>query len=184
MSGYGQSNGYGWGIRGGLNSSGAQTDNVLLLQNKPKLGWQAGVFSKTTIEGWGYLIEANIMTLGSKQLVGDESQVNTIGYLSIPLALQYTTGNNFDFLLGGYASFRLWAKRKSSKVGAADVEANIKDNIAFMDYGVWAGVSYTYERFIFDLRYLQGIPDVSIDPTINIRANNYSGQFSLGYFLK
>ena len=94
------------------------------------------------------------MPMGSKQAVVGESQRNTVGYLSIPLALQYTTSNKWSFLLGGYASFRLWAKRKSTTTGGGDTEANIKDNVGFMDYGVCAGVSYTYERFTFELRYL------------------------------
>jgi len=181
---FGQSSGIGWGIKGGLNMSGMQTDNTLVLQNKTKLGWQLGVYSKTVVEGWGYLAEASIMTLGSKQVVGSESQNNTVGYLSIPLALQYSTSNNWSFILGGYASFRLWAKRKSTTTGAGDTEANIKDNVAFMDYGVLAGVGYTYQRFIFDLRYLQGIPNINTNTTINARINNASGQFSIGYFLK
>lgn len=71
---YSQSSGIGWGIKGGLNMSGVQTDNILLVQNNSKLGWQAGVFSKSVVEGWGYLAEASIITMGSKQVVGDESQ--------------------------------------------------------------------------------------------------------------
>ena len=134
---FGQSTGMGWGIKGGLNISGWQTDNVLLVQNNSKLGWQLGVFSKTTDEGWGYLAEASLITLGSKQVIGNESQKNTVGYITIPIALQYTTGNNWAFLLGGYASFRMWAKRVLSITGQEDVKSNIKDNIAFMDYGVW-----------------------------------------------
>ena len=94
------------------------------------------------------------------------------------------TETNWGFYLGGYASFRLWAKRKTRIVGSPDTEANISDNIAFIDYGVLTGLNYTYERFIFDLRYQHGIPDISIDPTINVRANNVSGQFSIAYFLK
>lgn len=181
---FGQSSGIGWGIKGGLNMSGVHTDNILLVQNNPKLGWQAGVFSKSVVEGWGYLAEASIITMGSKQVVGDESQKNTVGYLSTPLALQYITNTNWSFILGGYASFRLWARRKSSKAGVGDTEANIKDNVAFIDYGVWAGVSYAYERFIFELRYLQGIPNINTNTTINARVNNASGQLSIGYFLK
>ena len=180
---FGQSSGIGWGIKGGLNISGVQTDNVLVVQNNSKLGWQASVFSSTVIEGWGYLAEAGIFTMGSKQEFGDESQKNTIGYLSIPIALQYSTSNNWSFLFGGYASFRLWAKRKSTKVGVGDFEANIKDNVAFMDFGLWAGISYSYDRFIFELRYLQGIPDINTNTTLNVRANNTSGQFSIGYFI-
>ena len=181
---YGQSTAMGWGIKGGLNMSGLQTDNVLLVQNNSKLGWQLGIFSKTTDEGWGYLAEASLITLGSKQVVGDESQKNTVGYMTIPIALQYTTGNNWAFVLGGYASFRMWAKRVSSKAGEADVKSNIKDNVAFMDYGVWGGISYTYQRFIFDIRYQQGIPNINTNSSVNAKAYNASGQFSIGYFLK
>jgi len=181
---FSQSASMGWGIKGGLNMSGWQTENVLALQNNSKLGWQAGIFTKTTDEGWGYLAELSLLSIGSKQVVGDESQKNTVGYLTIPIALQYTTGDNWAFLLGGYASFRLWAKRVSSKAGVEDVESNIKDNIAFVDYGVWGGVSYTYKRFIFDIRYQQGIANINTNTQINARAINASGQFSLGYFLK
>ena len=171
-----------WGIKGGINLSGLQTDNILLVRNEAKMGWQAGVFSKSTTQGWGYLAELQLITLGSKQMVGDESQRNTIGYLSVPLAFQYRT-EAFGFYLGGYAAFRLWAKRKSSKPRVPDIEANIKDNVAFMDYGVFAGINYTYQRFLFDIRYQQGIPNINTNPQINAKAYNASGQISVGYFL-
>lgn len=178
---FGQSSGIGWGIKGGLNLSGAQTDNTLVLQNNTKLGWQLGIFSKTVVEGWGYLAEASLITMGSKLVYFDESQTNTTGYLTIPIALQYTTGD-WAFLIGGYASFRLWAKRKT-KAGGGDTTSNIKDNVAFIDYGVWGGISYTYNRFIFDIRYQQGIPNINTNASINARAYNASGQFAIGYFL-
>jgi Outer membrane protein beta-barrel domain len=180
---YGQAGNSQWGISGGLNVSGLQTDNTLISQNNSKMGWQIGLFSKSANKGWGYLAEANIITLGSQQVFGDESQRNTIGYLRLPIALQYATSGNWSFLLGGFASFRLWATRKSTKVGVGDFKANIKDNVAFMDYGVWAGIGYTYKRFLFDLRYQQGIPNINTNSTINARANTYSGQISIGYFL-
>ena len=172
----------GWGIKGGMNLSGVQTDNIFLVQNDTKLGWQIGVFSKSTIQEWGYIAEAQINTVGSVQKVGDETQRNTVGYLSIPLAFQYRV-KGFGFYLGGYAAFRLWAKRKSSIPGVPDIEANTRDNIAFMDYGVLAGINYTYKRFLFDIRYQQGIPNVNTNTQINARVNNASGQLSIAYFL-
>lgn len=180
---FGQSAGMGWGIKGGSNISGWQTDNVLLVQNNTKLGWQLGIFSKTTDVGWGYLAEASLITLGSKQVIGNESQKNTVGYITIPIALQYTTGDNWAFLLGGYASFRTWAKRVLSITGQEDVKSNIHENIAFMDYGVWGGISYTYQRFIFDIRYQQGIPNINTNSSVNAKGYNASGQFSIGYYL-
>jgi Outer membrane protein beta-barrel domain len=180
---YGQAATSGWGIFGGLNMSGVQTDNAFIVQNKSKMGWQVGLFSKSTLKGWGYFAEIGLVTNGSKQVFGDESQKNTVGYLRLPMALQYATSNNWSFLLGGFASFRLWATRKSTKAGVGDFKSNIKDNVAFMDYGVWVGVGYTYEHFIFDLRYQQGIPNINTNSTINARANSASGQISVGYFL-
>ena len=173
-----------WGIKGGLNVSGMQTDNTLIVSNKTKTGWQFGVFSHSIKQGWGYWLEANIMTLGSTQVLGDESQQNTIGYIAIPVAMQYRTENKIGFSLGGYASFRLWAKRKSTKVGIGDFKANIKDNIAFMDYGAFVGLAYSTHRFLFDLRYLQGIPNINTNSQLNVKTHNTSGQFSIGYQIK
>ncbi len=178
-----QQYGIGWGFKGGLNASGAQTDNTLIVRNDSKLGWQAGVFSRTTVAGWGYQAEARVNTLGSVQQFGDEQQRNTLGYLTLPIALQYVTASNWSFLLGGYASFRLWARRKSSKPGVGDFTANIKDNVAFMDYGAWAGVGYRHQRFLFELSYWQGIPNINTNAQINARVTNASGQLSIGYFL-
>ena len=180
----GQATSTGWGFKAGLNSSGNQTDNVTLVQNSAKLGWQAGIFSKTMDNGWGYLAELSLLTMGSKQVVGDESQKNTIGYLTVPLALQYYDGNHWGFLLGGYASFRLWAKRKSTKAGEEEVKTDIKDNVAFMDYGLWAGVSFSQNKFIFDLRYQQGIGDINTNANVNAKVYNTSGQFSISYLLQ
>lgn len=172
----------GWGIKGGMNISGLQTDNILLIENDSKLGWQLGVFSKSIVQGWGYIAEAQINTLGSVQKVGDETQRNTVGYLSIPLSFQYRV-KGFGFYLGGYAGFRLWAHRKTSIPGSPDIEANIKDNVAFMDYGVLAGINYTYQRFLFDIRYQQGIPNINTNSQVNVKAYNASGQLSIAYFL-
>jgi hypothetical protein len=173
----------GFGIKGGLNLSGVRTDNELIIENEPKLGWQAGGFVKSLGTGWGFWAETYLNVEGSKQQFGDESQKNTIGYLSLPIGLHYSTESKFSFYLGGYVSFRLWANRKSSKPGVGDFETNISENIAFIDYGPWAGVSYTYQRFIFDLRYLYGIPNANTNPQLNVRAFTYSGQLSIGYYL-
>ena len=172
------------GIKGGLNLSGVRTDYQLVLENKSKPGWQAGFFSKSLNEGWGYWAEAYINALGSTQEFGDELQKNSIGHLSVPLAMQYSLPTGISLYLGGYASMRLWASRKSTKLGVGDFESNIKENIAFMDYGPWAGVSFSYGKFSFDLRYLYGIANINTNSQLNIRANNLSGQLSIGYFLK
>ena len=173
-----------WGIKAGLNSSGVTTDNVLVVGNEPKLGWGIGLFSKTNKVGWGFTVEGNLNTLGSKQRVGDESQKNTIGYLSLPLGLQYTLSNNISFNLGGYVSFRLWAHRKASKTGVGEVVSNINENVTFVDYGPWASIGYRVESFFFDLRYLRGIPNINKNATINAKAFNYSIQFAIGYSWK
>jgi hypothetical protein len=173
----------GFGIKGGLNLSGVRTDNELIIDNDPKLGWQAGAFIKSLGEGWGFWTEANLYAAGSTQQFGDELQKNTIGYFSLPIGLHYTTANKFSFYLGGYVSFRLWAKRKSSKPGVGDFEADISDNVAFVDYGPWAGVSYTYKKFVFDLRYLYGIPNANTNTQLNVRVYPYSAQLSVGYYL-
>jgi len=181
---FGQSSQIAWGIKGGLNSSGLQTNNALIIINQASVGWQAGIYSKSIVKGWGYLIEANITKLGSKQQFGSELQNNSVGYLTIPLAFQYRLPKKLTFYMGGYLSFRMWAKRKTTLAGTPDVDADIKDNVAFVDYGLHAGVSYTFKKILFDLRYLQGIQNINTNAQINARANNYSIQFSLGYFLR
>jgi Outer membrane protein beta-barrel domain len=179
-----QARGMGWGLKGGINLSGLQTENTLIVANNTKLGWQAGVFTNTTLSGWGFWAETTILTMGSQQVIVDESQRTTVGYLSFPLGLQYQTENNLRFLLGGYASIRLWAKRKSAKAGVGDIKSDIRSNIAFVDYGGWASISYTYRQLVFDLRYMQGVPNINTNSTINARATNASGQFSIAYYLK
>ena len=179
-----QSSQIGWGLKGGMNSSGAQTDNTLVLLNQSKLGWQAGVYSKSIVEGWGYIIEANISALGSKQLAGNETQTNSIGYLTVPLAIQYRLPKKIAFYLGPYIGLRMWAQRKTTQPGIPDIKANVKDNVAYIDYGVHAGINYTFKKVLFDLRYLQGIQNFNTNSQINVRASNYSVQFAIGYFLK
>ncbi len=179
-----QSSQIGWGLKAGVNSSGAQTDNTLLVLNQSKYGWQAGAYSKSIVEGWGYIIEANISALGSIQKVSNEVQTNNIGYLTLPLAIQYRLPKKIAIYLGPYIGFRMWAKRKTTQPGIPDIEANIKDNIAFVDYGGVVGLNYTFKKILFDLRYLQGIQNFNTNSQINVRANNYSIQFSLGYFMK
>lgn len=174
----------GMGLKGGLNYSGVRTDNQFIVDNQPKPGWQAGVFVKSLDVGWGFWAESYLNVIGSKQQLGDESQKNTIGYLSFPIALHYATASKISFYFGGYASMRLWATRKSTKVGVGDFDTNIKDNVAFFDYGPWVGVSYTYKKFLFDLRYLHGIPNANTNSQINARAYTSSAQISIAYYLK
>ena len=171
------------GIKGGLNFSGVRTDNVLIVENQAKLGGQAGVFIKSIDVGWGFWTEAYLNIEGSRQQFGDESQKNTVGYLSIPIGIHYSTASRFSFYLGGFVSFRLWATRKSSKPGFGDFKSNINKNIAFVDYGPWVGVSYTYRKFLFDLRYLHGIPNINTNTQLNARVHTASGQFSVAYYL-
>ena len=170
----------GYGIRGGLNLSGLTTDQVLITKNEPKLGWQAGVYVKSLDIGWGFWAESSINVLGSSRQIGDEFEKNTIGYLSFPLGLHYTTANKFSFYLGGYLALRLWATSRTQIPGVGNTKANIKDNVALIDYGPWVGISYTFKRYIFDWRYMQGIANVLASDG---RAFNVSTQLSVGYYL-
>lgn len=171
------------GIKGGLNLSGLRIDQPIIVANDPKVGWQAGVFVKSLDVGWGFWAEAYINTQGSIQQFPGELQKNTVGYLSFPLGIHYSTANKWSFYLGGYLSFRLWASSKISIAGTPDIKSDTKSNVALIDYGPWVGISYTYNRWLFDLRYLYGIPNVNTNTTLNGRAHNYSGQLSIGYYL-
>lgn len=173
----------GYGIKGGVNFSGLQSDNILLVENKGRVGWQAGAFAKSLNDGWGFMLEGYLNVMGSKQLFNDETQRNSVGYITVPLTVSYNMANGFDFYVGGYVSMRMWARRKTSKVGVGDFVANIKDNVAFFDYGPMAGLSFTREKLLFDLRFIQGIPDVNTNPMLNIRARTLGTQLSLFWFL-
>ena len=175
-----------WGIKLGFNGSGAQSDNVLLVRNMPKMGWQAGVHNSSTAAGWGYWLEAQVITLGSVQEFADEVQRNTIGYLQVPFALSYRLAGKtaINFYLGAYGGMRLWARRKTSKAGVGDFEANIRDNVAWFDYGLLASMAVSLGRFTLDLRPTYGLIDINTNPQLNVRARNVSAQLSLLYLIQ
>ncbi len=175
-----------WGIKLGFNGSGTQSDNVLVVRNKPKVGWQAGVHNSSMVAGWGYWLEAQVITMGSVQEFADEVQRNTIGYLQVPFALSYRLAGKtaVSFYLGAYGGMRLWARRKTTKAGVGDFEANIRDNVAWFDYGFLAGAAVSLGRFTLDLRPTYGLIDSNTNPQLNVRARNVSGQLSVLYRIR
>ena|SRR5205809_1604036 len=81
-----------------------------------------------------------------------------LGYLNLPVLLQYMTGNGFRLQTGPQLGFLLSAKYKTG-----EIENNIKDNYHSADFGWAFGASYQFPGtgVGIDARYNLGITDAN-----------------------
>lgn len=163
-----------FGLKGGMNVSSLSKD-ANLDDNKSKIGFNAGVFMNAPIaENFSIQPEVLYNDLGSK--VTRSATVNgttykadysrNLGYISVPVMLQYNATPAFYLEAGPQFSFLVNAedKYKSSTNGTtnnSNIVALNKDAFNGFDFGVGLGAGYYFTPNIgLTARYVAGFTDI------------------------
>jgi hypothetical protein len=159
------------GVKGGLNfydinsNTGGNTDY--------KAGFNLGLLGHIHLTGnFGLQPEIYYSLQGAKS---GNTNIN-LGYMNIPVLVQYMFNNGFRLQAGPQLGFLLSAKSKTS--GA---NTDIKDNYKTIEVGLSFGGSYVHPPtgFGVDLRFNRGLTNIS--DINNVTATNQGIQLGVFY---
>ena len=164
-----------FGIKAGMNASSLNSSPANS-DMQTKIGFNAGVL--THIHGanaqWAIQPEAYYSSEGAKSKSNSDSKTE-LGFINVPVLIQYMFDNGFRIEAGPQAGFLLNAKSKVN-----DVSTDIKDNLKGATFSIPVGVGYlTTSGLGFDARYNFGISDLSKNPD---GTKLHSNVFQFGLF--
>jgi hypothetical protein len=166
------------GIKGGLNLYNIDNDNNS--EYDTKIGYHVGLLAHIHLTRQFAVQPELVYSLqGAKYTVGGvESKLN-LGYVNIPVLLQYMFDNGFRLQAGPQLGFMLNAK---TKIG--DTKTDVKDQFKTVELGLAAGVGYvhTASGFGVDARYNYGLSDISESDAV--KSTNRGFQVGVFYLFK
>lgn len=165
------------GVKGGLNVYNINNDNNS--EYDSKLGFHAGLIGHIHLtRQFAVQPELVYSVQGAKYTNGGiESKLN-LGYINIPVLLQYMFDNGFRLQAGPQVGFMLNAK---TEIG--DVKTDVKDNFKTVDFGLGFGAGYvTTSGFGIDARYNLGLSNINENDAV--KSTNRGFQLGVFYLLK
>ncbi len=165
------------GLKGGLNVYNINNDNNS--EYDSKLGFHAGLIGHIHLtRQFAVQPELVYSVQGAKYTNGGiESKLN-LGYINIPVLLQYMFDNGFRLQAGPQIGFMLNAK---TEIG--DVKTDVKDGFKTVDFGLGFGAGYvTPSGFGIDARYNLGLSNINENDAV--KSTNRGFQAGVFYLLK
>ena len=162
------------GVKAGLNLYTINSDNSTDFNTKA--GFHAGLIGHVHLTRQ-FAIQPEIVYSGQGAkytFEGVETKVN-LGYINVPVMLQYMFDNGFRLQAGPQVGFLINAKTETN-----DVSADIKSDLNSIDFAFGAGVGYVHPAsgFGIDARYNLGLSDI----TENNSVKSTNRGFQLGIF--
>lgn len=164
-----------FGIKGGLNASSLNySPSVSDMQTK--IGFNAGFLAHihTASELWAIEPEVYYSSEGAKSKSNSDNKVE-LGYINVPVLLQYMFGNGFRIEAGPQVGFLMNAKAKQGST-STDIKSDLKSAV----FSIPVGLGYlTSSGLGFDARYNFGISNINKDNTTKVHSNVF--QFDIFY---
>ena len=166
-----------FGIKGGMNASELHWTNG---GNKmdTKIGFHAGALAHIHAKhsNWGIQPEVMYSLEGAKQTLTGIKTDHNLGYINVPVLVQYMFDNGFRIEAGPQVGFLMNAKNNTGSI-----KIDVKDNYKSTAFSIPVGVGYlTRSGLGFDARYSFGISDLSkTSGSSKLHGNNF--QFGLFY---
>lgn len=148
-----------FGLKGGLNVYNVKNDPGA--EYDSKIGFNAGALAHIHLASQLALQpEVVYSAQGAKYNLGNTEAKLKLGYINVPVMLQYMFDNGFRIQAGPQVGFLINAK---TEIG--DVESDVKDQLKTIDFGVGAGIGYIDPKsgFGVDARYNLGLSDITED---------------------
>jgi hypothetical protein len=120
------------------------------------------------------------VSTGGTTLGGWDNNQRNLAYLNIPIVANFYFAKGWAIKAGVQPGFLLSAKAKVDGIGAQDSFNNdIKDQCKTFDLSIPLGISYEFEKAVFDLRYNLGVTKVNKEGEKDCK--NSVIQFTVGY---
>jgi opacity protein-like surface antigen len=166
------------GIKAGLNVYNINNDNSS--EYDPKAGFHAGLIGHIHLtRQWALQPEIVYSAQGAKITnAGVETKFN-LGYINLPVLVQYMFDNGFRLQAGPQLGFLMNAESKSN-----EFSTDIKDNLQTVDLALGFGGGYVNPStgLGIDLRYNVGLSN--INESGSVRSTNQGFQVGLFYLFK
>lgn len=167
-----------FGIKGGLNLYNIQNDNNS--KYDMKTGFHLGLLGHIHLDP-SIAVQPELVysSQGAKYTSNNLEYKLNLGYINLPVMLQYMFNNGFRLEAGPQLGFLISAK---SDVNNASVD--VKDNFKTIDFGVGLGVGYIKPStgLGVDLRYNAGLSN--INENTSVKSTNSGFQLGLFYQFK
>jgi hypothetical protein len=170
-----KSQGVHFGVKGGLNASSLNSSP----SNKDmqtKIGFNVGVLAHihTGNQFWAFQPELYYSAEGAKSKANNDNKLD-LGYLNLPVLIQYMFDNGFRLEAGPQVGFLMNAK---NKVGSTSTD--VKDDLNGAVFSIPAGIGYlTSTGLGFDARYNFGISNIYKESATKVHSNVF--QFDVFY---
>ena len=120
------------------------------------------------------------VSAGGETLAGWDKNERNFNYLNIPIVANLYFAKGWAIKAGVQPGFLLSAKYKLDGVGAQEsFNEDIKDACKTFDLSIPLGLSYEYQKAVFDLRYNLGVTKVNKEGDNS--SKNSVIQFTVGY---
>jgi len=166
------------GIKGGVNIYNLETDPDNNLDSK--IGFNAGLLGHVHLNKmWALQPEITYSSQGAKgEIFGTDYKLN-LGYINVPVLVQYMFDNGFRIEAGPQVGFLINAKTK-----AGGTETDVKDNFKTVDFGIGAGLSYVHPPtgLGIDARYNLGLSNINDNSSVN-EVKNRGAQIGIFYLI-
>jgi hypothetical protein len=163
-----------FGFKAGMNASSLNFEGNTDMQTK--IGFNAGVLAHihSNSAQWALQPELYYSAEGAKYKSNSDESLN-LGYLNLPVLVQYMFDNGFRIEAGPQVGFLMSAKAKDNN-GSVDV----KDGYKGTTFSIPVGVGYlTHTGLGFDARYNFGISNIVDNAGPKVKSNVF--QFGLFY---
>ncbi len=163
------------GIKGGLNVYNIHNDNDLKFDTR--LGFHAGLLGHIHLtKELALQPEVMYSAQGAKYNILNDKVKFNLGYINVPVMLQYMFNNGFRLQAGPQAGFLISAKSEIN-----NVKTDVKDNLKTVDFGIGAGLGYVDPKtgLGIDARYNLGLSN--INDNSSVKSTNRGAQIGLFY---
>jgi hypothetical protein len=166
------------GIKAGLNLYTIHSDNNA--DYNTKAGFHAGLIGHIHLaKQFAMQPEIVFSSQGAKYTSAGVVTKIQLGYVNVPVMLQYMFDNGFRLQAGPQVGFLINAKAETN-----NVSADIKNNLNTIDFALGAGVSYVdpASGFGIDARYNLGLSDINDNSPV--KSTNRGFQAGVFYLFK
>ena len=120
------------------------------------------------------------VSAGGETLAGWDKNERNFNYLNIPIVANLYFAKGWAIKAGVQPGFLLSAKYKLDGIGAQEsFNEDIKDACKTFDLSIPLGLSYEYQKAVFDLRYNLGLTKINKKGDESCKNNVI--QFTIGY---
>jgi len=145
-----------FGIKAGLNFSVLDIAELVDSSEDYGLGFSVGAGSKFHLNQYMALAVDYVFSQKNYKLgLGASEVTGRLGYLEVPVRLQFDFNPQFGVFVGGDFSYLVTAETET-----AGSSQDAKDVFEDFNYGANLGVAFRYDRFEMTMGYSLGLSDV------------------------